>query len=57
MVPQHKPDVLFKPIELLNEFYNEEKKVLDFIEDEILSCLITHKGEVVHEKIKEALGV
>ena len=60
MVPQHASQMFSSNlVSFLNEFYDKEKKVINFnIEDEILkSCLITHKGEVVHEKIKEALGV
>ncbi|MBG08198.1 MAG: NAD(P)(+) transhydrogenase (Re/Si-specific) subunit alpha [Halobacteriovoraceae bacterium] len=60
MVPQHASQMFSSNlVSFLNEFYDKEKKIISFnTEDEILkSCLITHKGEVVHRKIKEALGV
>ncbi len=60
MVSQHASQMFSSNlVSFLNEFYDKDQKVFVFnTEDEILkACLITHKGEVVHEKIKEALGV
>ena len=43
---------------LLTEFWNKETKIFELnLEDEILEgCVITHKGQLVNERIKAQYG-
>jgi NAD(P) transhydrogenase subunit alpha len=59
LVPQHASQMFSSNlVSFLQEFWNKETATLEFkIENKILkSCLITHNGEIIHEKIKETLG-
>lgn len=60
LVPQHASQMFSSNlVSFFEQFWNKESSTFEFkTDDEILkSCLITHQGEVVHEKIKEVLGV